>query len=257
MTLRFDSLVGSDSPWRHLDPRWKLVSLGTAAVLVAALRSVPSVLLALAGALGLVLLSRLSLRWFRARVAVVALFLAPVALAFPLLISGEGWALGPVRLSYQGLELAVVLCAKAVTILGLICVCLATAPLDTTLKAAHALRVPGLFIQLAVLTYRYVFLLSEESTRLRVALRVRGYRNRATLHCYRTVGHVAGTLLVRGHERAERVGQAMRCRGFDGRFRSLASFRTRVVDVVASMLILGWAIGLLALDWALSGGRGP
>src|SRR5437868_4244073 len=82
-----------------------------------------------------------------------------------------------------------------------------------------------------VLTYRYTFLLAEELGRLRIALRVRGYRNRANLHSYRTIGHVAGTLLVRSHERAERVGQAMRCRGFDGRFRSLTAFRTRWPDV--------------------------
>ena len=101
---------------------------------------------------------------------------------------------------------------------------LATAPLEVTLKAAHALRVPGLLVQLALLSYRYLFVLGDELARLRVALRVRGYRHRANWHSYRTVGHVAGTLLVRGYERAERVGQAMRCRGFDGRFRSLTEF---------------------------------
>ena len=76
-------------------------------------------------------------------------------------------------------------------------VVLATAPPDATLKAAHALRVPGLIIQLALLTYRYLFLLADELGRLRTALRVRGYRNRMNRHSYRTVGHVAGTLLVR------------------------------------------------------------
>jgi cobalt/nickel transport system permease protein len=86
---------------------------------------------------------------------------------------------------------------------------------------------------------------------MRAALRVRGYRNRATGHCYRTVGHVAGTLLVRGAERAERVGQAMRCRGFDGRFRSLAEFHTRLTDVLLFGAIMATAVGLGALDWFL------
>src|SRR4029077_17601964 len=107
-----------------------------------------------------------------------------------------------------------------------------------TLKAAHALHVPGLLVQLLVLTYRYLFVLSSELARLRVALRVRGYRNRATRHSYRTVGHVAGTLLVRGYERAERVGQAMRCRGFDGRFRTLTTFHTRAADLLAFLVLL-------------------
>src|SRR5262249_10391141 len=112
-----------------------------------------------------------------------------------------------------------------------------------------ALHVPGLLVQLAMLTYRYVFVLAAELARLRVALRVRGFRNRVTRHSYRTVGHVAGTLLLRGSERAERVGQAMRCRGFDGRFRTLTTFRTTGADVALFALIVLCAAGLLAWDW--------
>jgi cobalt/nickel transport system permease protein len=99
------------------------------------------------------------------------------------------------------------------------------------------------------LTYRYVFVLAEELRRLRIALRVRGYRNRPTRHSYRTMGHVAGTLLVRGYERAERVGQAMRCRGFDGRFRSLTAFHTTPADVLFFAVVLGGAGALVGWDW--------
>jgi cobalt/nickel transport system permease protein len=131
----------------------------------------------------------------------------------------------------------------------LVLVLLATAPLDALLKAAHSLRVPGLLVQLALLSYRYLLVLADELARLRVALRARGFRSRATRHAYRTAGQVAGTLLVRGHERAERVHQAMRCRGFDGRFRSLEAFHTAAADVGAFALIAGGALGVAALDW--------
>ena len=130
-----------------------------------------------------------------------------------------------------------VILLKATATLTCVLVLLASAPLDVTLKAAHALRLPGVLVQLALLTCRYVFVVADELARLRVALRVRGFRNRATAHSYRTVGQVAGTLLVRGAERAERVGQAMRCRGFDGRFRSLTAFRTRAADVLAFVAV--------------------
>ena len=123
-----------------------------------------------------------------------------------------------------------------------------TAPMTSTLKAAHALHCPGLIVQLTVLTYRYLFLLLEELSRLRIALRVRGYRHRANLHSYRTVGHVTGTLLLRSYEQAERVGQAMRCRGFDGQFRSLADLKTRPVDVMWFFTIILVAAGLLIWD---------
>ncbi len=251
MTLAFEHLPSLDSRLRQLDPRWKLAGLGLAAIAIAALQTLPATLAALAGALALVALGRLPWRWYLARLGAVAVFLAPFVLLMPFVLSDPDppWSLGPVHVSWHGLEVGLLLCCKAVTIVTLMLVLLVSAPIDATLKAAHALRVPGLLIQLAVLTYRYVFVLSEELARLRVAVRVRGYRNRANLHSYRTVGHVAGTLLVRGHERAERVGQAMRCRGFDGRFRSLAEFRTTPADVLFFALIVGCAAGLLIFDF--------
>src|SRR5206468_8914038 len=104
-------------------------------------------------------------------------------------------------------------------------------------------------VQIGLLSLRYLSVLAEEFMRLRIALRSRGYRNRAGLHSYRTIGQVAGTMLVRGHERSERVGQAMRCRGFDGRFRSLHDFGTRGTDVlffavtvIGAAAVLGWDV---------------
>ena len=46
-----------------------------------------------------------------------------------------------------------------------------------------------------------------------------------------TLGQVSGTLLVKAYERAESVGQAMRCRGFDGQFRALAQFRLPALEI--------------------------
>ncbi len=96
--------------------------------------------------------------------------------------------------------------------------------------------------------HSYVFVLADEFARLRIALRLRGFRNRASLHSYRTVGHVTGTLLVRGAAQAERVAQAMRCRGFDGRFRSWHDFRTRPADLLFFLCVISAGAGLLAGD---------
>jgi cobalt/nickel transport system permease protein len=152
------------------------------------------------------------------------------------------------RPTLYGTVVAAILAAKAITVVSLALVVLTSAPLNATLKAAHALWVPGLLVQLVALTYRYTFLLADELARLRVALRVRGYRNRPSWHSYRTVGHVAGTLLVRGHDRGERVGAAMRCRGFDGRFRALADFRTRAADVLFFLVLAATAVAAVWWD---------
>jgi cobalt/nickel transport system permease protein len=252
MTGTIDQLPCPESALRHLDPRWKLAALLSAVLAVPALQTLRGALAAVAVALVLAMLGRLPRRWTLLRLGTVALLVAPFLLLLPLLhrAGGPSWELGPVALSLHGFDAGLLLGLKTLALTLLVLVLLTSAPLADTFKAAQALRVPSLLVQLALLTYRYVFVLTAELSRLRVALRVRGYRNRANLHSYRTVGHVAGMLLVRGYERAERVGQAMRCRGFDGRFRSLTEFRTRLADVVFFVLTVGSVAVLIAWDWA-------
>jgi cobalt/nickel transport system permease protein len=250
MTLTLSLPPSAPSPISRLDPRWKLAALFLAVAVVAVLNTVLSVLLALSAALALAALGRLRARWLFGRLLAALAFAALFAVPLPFLLWQEGsaWTWGPFLVSPYGVRAAVLLLAKAATLITLFLIGLATAPLDANLKAAHALFAPSLLIHLTLLTYRYLFVLGGELARLRIALRVRGYRNRATLHSYRTIGQAAGTLLVRGYERAERVGQAMRCRGFDGRFRSLTNFHTTWTDVATFLAVVAAAAGLLALD---------
>jgi cobalt/nickel transport system permease protein len=251
MTLAFDIPECTSSPLSRLDPRWKLAGIGLAVLSLTPIRTWPPALAALAGTLVLVGLSRIPWSWYVRRLAIAmtmfALFLA--WLPFYVEDGQPTLQVGILTLSVPGLQRLVALTAKLGAMLSLVLVLLATSPLHDLLKAAHALRVPGLLIQLVLLTHRYVFLLIEEFDRLRNALRVRGFRAKTDLHTYRTIGQVAGTLLVRSGERAERVGQTMRCRGFDGEFRSLHDFRTTVSDVALFAVLVGSAVFLLAWDW--------
>jgi cobalt/nickel transport system permease protein len=257
MTLAFSEPSPTPSLLSGLDPRWRLAGLLLCAAAAATLHTLRATVVALAAALALALLARLPPTWFLRRLGAAAFFFALFAAPLPWLLLGEGpsWTCGPFRVSQHGVEAALLLTAKAITLLTLFLTVQAAAPLETTLKAAHSLRIPGLLVQLALLTYRYIFVLADELRRLRIALRVRGYRNRIRRHSYRTAGRIAGTLLVRGYERAERVGQAMRCRGFDGQFRSLNSFTTRPTDVAAFLFMAAGAAALAVWDWlpSLSG----
>ncbi len=236
MALPFDLPECSQTPVGRWDSRWKLAALLPAAIVAALIQTLAPTLVAFGAALALVALARLPVGWYLARLGWVTLFLALFLVWLPFLHP-------------DGLIFAAVLLAKALTVVSLMLVLLATAPLQDSCKAAHALRVPGILVHLVLLTYRYVFLLAEEFARLRIAVRVRGFRNRGDLHSYRTIGQVAGTLLVRGQERAERVSQAMRCRGFDGCFRSLHDFHTTGEDVLGFAVVIGSAAAVLAWDF--------
>jgi cobalt/nickel transport system permease protein len=250
MTVAFDIPPLADSPLARIDPRWKLAALVPAALIVALLRTPAVAAVALAGALLLVHLTRLSWDWLGRRLAWTTLFLLLFLVWLPFFPepSGQTLDLGPVRLSVTGLERLVAVLLKTLAVVTIFLVLLASAPLYDTLKAAQALHVPAILVQLFLLTLRYIFLLAEEFGRLRTALRVRGYRNRADVHSWRTVGQVAGTLLVRGHDRAERVNHAMRCRGFDGTYHSLHDFRTKARDVAFAVITLACAMVLIAWD---------
>jgi cobalt/nickel transport system permease protein len=239
--IRFTPPPLIHSPLGRLDARWRLAALLVAILAAAVVRALATSGLALAGALLLAALAHMPWRWYIARLtaagALILLFVVPLPLLVPRL---------------EGVQLAGVILLKSLALFSLACVLLVTAPLETTFKAAHALYIPGLLVHLTLLSYRYLFVLGEELARLRIALRVRGFRNRANRHAWKTAGAATGTLLVRGHDRAERVAHAMRCRGFDGRFRALTPFHTRVADVLALLLVLLAAAGLVALDILLA-----
>lgn len=254
MTLAFDLPSCHDTPLGRRDPRWKLVAFALALAAVCLLRTVPAAAAALGGALVLAVLGRLPVSWLLRRLGAAAFVVLLFAGSLPFLADrgGPAWEYGRLRLSHEGVRLGAQMFLKSLALVTLALVLLATTPLPALLHAARRLRVPGLLVQLGLLTYRYVFVLADELRRLRVALRARGYRTRLSRHTYRTVGHVTGTLLVRGQERAERVAQAMRCRGFDGQFRSLAEFRSRPADVVLGLLVFVAAGGLVLGDFFLS-----
>jgi cobalt/nickel transport system permease protein len=236
MTLALDLPPPVDSPIARLDPRWKLGALALAGAAAAAVRSPGPAVAAFAAALILAVIARLPADWLLRRLGASAIALLPFVIVMPLV---NGLA---------GARLAGLLAAKAAAVVSLASIAFGTTPIPVNLHAAHALRVPGTFIHILLLSYRYLFVLADELNRLRRAVRVRGFRPRMDRHTYRTVGHIIGTLVVRGTERAEGVAYAMRCRGFDGQFRSLATFHTTVTDVAFFVVVVAAAAGVIAWD---------
>jgi cobalt/nickel transport system permease protein len=250
VSLTPEHLAPPDSPLARRDPRWRLAALAVAIFGVAFLRQFGPAAAALGLALTLALVGRVPGRWYRTRVGVLLVALVPFLAVVPFTVDrGDRlWEWHFLHVTDAGLVVAATLAMKMLALVTLALTLLATAPLNVTLAAAGRLGVPRLLVHLTLLTYRYVFLLLDELNRLRIALRVRGFRNAMTAHAYRTVGQVTGTLLVRGADRADRVAQAMRCRGFDGHFRTAATFRTTPADVLLLLLIVGTVSGLVAWD---------
>jgi cobalt/nickel transport system permease protein len=248
MTVAFRHRPIPPSPLARWDARWKLAAVTIAVCGVAALDHLSPAVVALALALVMLVAARLPVGWLWGRLSLFAFAALPFLLVLPFTLDGEGWDLGPVHVSARGLSAGTAVMCRGLAIGGLALVLIGTAPVHHTLAAAHKLKAPGLLVQLAQLAERYSFLLAEEFRRVRVAMQTRGYRLRATRHAYRALGHAVGALLVRGSDRAETVAAAMRCRGFDGTFRSLAAFRTTTADVLGFVSLTAATIALVVWD---------
>ena len=113
----------------------------------------------------------------------------------------------------------------------------------------HELRAPKKIVHLFFFTYRYIHVIHREYVRLLNAMKIRGFRPRTNMHTYKTFAYLVGMLLVKSCDRAQRVHNAMLCRGFRGKLYSLSEFSLRTTDVISLILMLLVILGLGILEW--------
>jgi cobalt/nickel transport system permease protein len=249
MSLNPEHRSGADSWLARRDPRWLLIVFGLLALAMGLTVTLPGAVAAFAIAIGVAAIAKSDFHRLGSRLAILLLMLLPFVVFLPFTNPGESlFAIAGFPFSSEGLILATTILLKTLAVVTTCSTLFALAPPQRLFPAARSLRIPGLFVQLAQFTYRYIFLMLDELGRLRIALRVRAFRNGMNRHSYNTIGRVTGTLLVRGYERSERVAHAMRCRGFDGQSRTLTSFRTASADVALAIAFVAVAALLVCGD---------
>ncbi len=88
-----------------------------------------------------------------------------------------------------------------------------TTPFGKVLGALRSARVPPLLVTTLALMHRYLFVLLDESERMRRARASRTFRHQRRVR-WQLLGTVVGQLFVRASERAERIYAAMCARGW-------------------------------------------
>ncbi|MBF0137681.1 MAG: cobalt ECF transporter T component CbiQ [Magnetococcus sp. DMHC-1] len=217
IVVTLDQMARGNSAVHLLEPRVKLVVtlLFLLCVLSFDKYAVSGLLPFFLFPLILVARAELSSRWLLHRL----LLLAPLPLLIGLfnpfldtrpipvtdsLTIGGGW------LSLLSIGLRFLLAMSAILVLT------ATTRLPDLGRAAERLGVPRIFVTQILLLYRYLFVLVQEAEQMARARNLRSFGRRGqgwSIHA-RLVGH----LLLRAMHRAERVHQAMLCRGFHGSF---------------------------------------
>ncbi len=234
----------------RLDPRLKLIAASAFSILVAVARQPACLVPALAMGVLLVLAARLDPLATLKRLGAVAGFLILIWAVVPVTSEGEAvFRIGPLDVTRPGVALAARISLKSVAIVLAMTALVATVPLATLGHALQRLKVPPKIVHLLLMTYRYLFVIEQEYQRLVRAARIRGFAPRTDVHTYRTYAYFVGVLFLRAAERAERVSAAMKCRGFDGRFFSLAEFPPHARNTAFAALTAACLALLAALEW--------
>jgi cobalt/nickel transport system permease protein len=239
-----ERLAGT-SPLATLDPRTRILAAVAWAVVVVGLSNLAVLAVAVVTALAAARVAALPARPTAAKVMTMDGFVVALLVMLPFTTPGTPVAaLGPLTASAEGVELALAIALKANAVVLMLLALVGTLEPPTLGHALHRLAVPAGLVHLMLFTVRYIAVLGAEATRLRTAMRARAFAPRTDRHTLATYGYLVGMLLVRAAERAERVLDAMKCRGFDGRLVALTSFRFARADALAAAGA-GVVLGLL------------
>jgi len=191
---------------------------------------------------------------FTLRRSYVVLPFALAALTIPFITPGTvvyvipllGWTItGPGIIRFVSILLRMWLAMQGVILL------MATTRFSDLLWGLRSLRLPSQLVGTIGFMYRYLFVLADEALRM---IRARAARSPRCAHAPRpalswqgrVTGSMVGSLFLRSLERSERVFAAMSSRGYDGRIRSLASFRMGSPDWLIMLVgVLFLAITLI------------
>lgn len=198
--------------------------------------------------------SRIPLKQFFSRTALIPVFAAAISIPVLFLTSGTPvWAstLGGVNLAVtaEGLSRFAVFTVRVWFCVASLTLLILSTGFDRTLKMLATLKVPTIMIQLFSLTYRYFFVSIEEAQSVLIAKEARTYvhKRNLNLQALKDLGAIIASLFIRTYERSERVYLAMKARGFqieNDNKNAMPKLRIRDVAFASSVII---AFALLAL----------
>ena len=152
----------------------------------------------------------------------------------------------------QGVLFAILVFTRCLAAVGVLNLLILVTPITTVMDSLAWFRVPSVIIDTMMLMFRYISVLSEESTRMYRAQESRCGHSRRVSY-FRKIGNfgsIAGALLMRAFDRAIKVGDAMASRGYTGTY-ALFTYENRQMpyrDLIVGLLIVSASIALVIVD---------
>ncbi len=249
MLIEQDFLFG-DSVIHRLDPRARIIVAAVFSIVVATSDRFAALVPAMMVAVCFIFVAGLPLKKVSLRLLMVNGLMLLLWLSVPFTFDGAPlFSVGPLTATREGVLYATILTIKSNAIIMALMALVATMPVFTLGRALGYLRVPDKIVHLLSFAYRYIHVIHREYGRLMSAIRIRGFSPGNNIHTYKTYAYVVGMLLLKSHERAQRVRAALLCRGFRGKFYDLSEFSFRTSDWVIMVFLILITIGIGILQW--------
>ena len=236
-----ESIARSDGLLQRIDPRIKLAGLSLALLTCVSLHRPLLIAVLLGFTLTTAAVSRIPARECLARLAVLpvltALMAVPATLSWitpgdPVISLGHlSPHLGGLAITRQGLIGLMTLTLRAAGALSITVLLTLTTRWSDLLRSLRIFGAPRLFLFILAMVYRYVFLILQVATELFVARKSRSAGEPNVRAGRDFVATTAGMLFVRSHALSEEVYAAMRSRGYHGEPRVLETWRIRPLDL--------------------------
>ena len=235
--------------------RCKIVALLAYSFMIASLQHLAPALVAIGISLAAMAAARVSYGRGLARMLAISGFVAMFLLILPVTAPAHHGdtivrfgGLPGFGFNLRGLLQAAVIAAKAVAITLLMEPLFATAPLPVTLHGLARLGAPRVVGQMVLLSYRYLYVFRHEARRISTGMQVRGFRKRTDIRTLRAIANFLGMLFVRSYERTERIFDAMRARGYQGRFPEPRIQSVQAGDIALAVIWMAIGAVLVVYD---------
>ena len=219
-----DKYAGLDSLIHYWHPKYKIIGISLLIFSFAFIKDISLIPVMLGITIFFYYVSKLPLSFLFSRLHYPGLFLLGIIFLLPFM-RGEDviWQWSFLKLRQEGILLVLVIVCRFFSIFTLGLVMLGTTPFLTTIQATRELGLPGVMADMLILSYRYIYQIFVDFSRMQKAMRLRGYTTKEQSNRKRSISilrhisilaAVTASLLLRSYEQSERVYSAMRLRGY-------------------------------------------
>lgn len=214
--LRIDDYANLSSSLHRWDPRLKFIGFFILIFAIAFIQNIQLMPFVLLVSIVYFLLSKIPFSFLITRLRYPGIFLLMVAIIFPF-FSGLTvlYQIGFVKIYSEGLIAFLLIASKFVSIMIFAVLLFGTSSVLSTIRALQQLRFPHILVDMLLMTYRYLFEISNDFRKMQLAMRMKNFHaTHLNFHTLNQLAALAGTMLIRSYEKSEKIYKAMILRGY-------------------------------------------